>query len=147
MAYAIIEARQNDLFALSCIWEASARMFQNYLSETELETRRNEILESNFKDLTLRVYKIEEEIVGFIGVQSGCLVKHYMSPKYHGRGIGKALLAYAIGELGVVDIRVDEKNKTAIDFYLCHGFREKPRTDAERYADEEAGILYLTFAG
>ena len=54
-------------------------------------------------------------------------------PDFVGRGLGRALLSFAIREKGVTRVDVNEQNKRAEGFYRAHGFRTTSRdeTDAD----------------
>ncbi|QLK88325.1 GNAT family N-acetyltransferase [Arsenophonus endosymbiont of Aphis craccivora] len=47
----------------------------------------------------------------------------FISTISRGKGIGKALLQYAVTNFAVNEVDVNEQNKQAIGFYQRHGFR------------------------
>ena len=76
-------------------------------------------------------------VKGFLH-HEGCEVKKlFVEPVLQGRGIGAALLEYAIRELHVTHLWALEKNLRAIAFYQRHGFQpsieRKPEEDTEEF--------------
>ena len=76
-------------------------------------------------------------VKGFMQIE-GCEIKRlFVEPVLQGGGIGAALLAYAVRELGACTLWALEKNARAIAFYGRHGFRltgdRKPEEDTEEY--------------
>lgn len=63
-------------------------------------------------------------VKGFICVSEGMIRKLFVEPVLQGRGIGKALLMYAVQEEGAYTLWALEKNTRAIAFYRRHGFEK-----------------------
>lgn len=61
-------------------------------------------------------------VKGFVRVRDGEIVKLFVEPVLQGRGIGAALLEYAVREKGARFLWALEKNTRAIAFYQRHGF-------------------------
>lgn len=61
-------------------------------------------------------------IKGFARIQGNLLDKLFIEPAFQGRGIGAALLQYAV-EHGADHLWALEYNKRGIAFYQRHGFR------------------------
>ena len=76
-------------------------------------------------------------VKGFMLVQEDELVKLFVEPVLHSRGIGTALLRYAVDVLQARYLWALEKNERAIAFYQRHGFRKTsdrmPEEDTEEY--------------
>ena len=62
-------------------------------------------------------------VKGFLHFGGSEVRRLYVEPALQGRGIGAALLEYAIRELHVTRLWALEKNTRAIAFYERHGFR------------------------
>ena len=77
-------------------------------------------------------------VKGFLHFGGDEVRRLYVEPVLQGRGIGAALLEYAIRELHVTRLWALEKNPRAIAFYQRHGFR---MTDERRL--EEGTEEYL----
>ena len=77
-------------------------------------------------------------VKGFIQAEGGEVKKLFVEPVLQGRGIGAALLQFAICECGADCLWALEKNLRAIRFYERHGFR---KTECRRL--EEGTAEYL----
>jgi putative acetyltransferase len=55
----------------------------------------------------------------------------FVHPKEMRKGIGKSLVDYAIDELKIKKIDVNEQNKNAFKFYKKYGFIVYERTDKD----------------
>jgi len=78
---------------------------------------------------------IDEEVVGFAGVDDKYLAWLYLDPDHYGKGIGRELLRISIREIGdgAWTIVLDG-NRKAIKLYESEGFRE-----IRRFAGENNG--------
>lgn len=76
-------------------------------------------------------------VKGFIRVENGEIQKLFIEPVLQGRGIGAALLKYAVNKLDAQYLWALEKNVRAIAFYHRHGFyltgKRKREEDTEEY--------------
>lgn len=53
-----------------------------------------------------------------------------------GTGIGKKMIAYAIANLQVTKVDVNEQNAQAVDFYIHMGFSITGRSERDREGNE-----------
>ena len=76
-------------------------------------------------------------VKGFIRIQGEEIEKLFVEPVLHSKGIGAALLEYALGIQGCRVLWALEKNERAIAFYQRHGFHatgdRKPEEDTTEY--------------
>ena len=77
-------------------------------------------------------------IKGFIQMNGTEICKIYVDTFFHGKGLGKELIEYAIKEHNANNLWALEKNERAISFYKKHGFN---LTDEKKF--EEDTIEYL----
>ena len=66
----------------------------------------------------------------------------FLAPEERGAGLGRRLLEYGMGNLGIRQLTVNEQNPQAVGFYAHMGFRTYQRTDQ----DEEGNpypLLYM----
>jgi ribosomal protein S18 acetylase RimI-like enzyme len=81
------------------------------------------------------VASIDEEVVGFVGVDDKYLAWLYVDPGHYGRGIGRELLRIGIREIGEgAWTIVLDGNLNALKLYESEGFRE-----VRRFAGDNAG--------
>jgi putative acetyltransferase len=71
------------------------------------------------------------EVAGFLGVAAQKVEILFLSPVYFGKGLGKRLLAFAINELRVDKVDVNEQNTNAAGFYQKFGFKTYERTEKD----------------
>ncbi|MEP2771917.1 MAG: GNAT family N-acetyltransferase [Fulvivirga sp.] len=127
------ETIENDAYPLLIeIWEASVRATHHFLKEEDINTLKPLILEHYLDAVALRVSKNEnDEILGFMGVAADNLEMLFLHPHNLRKGIGKQMLRYAIQEMGVKKVDVNEQNKGAIAFYLQSGFKVTGRSEKD----------------
>ena len=70
-----------------------------------------------------RIWVYDDGILrGFVQIQDREIQKLYVDPFFQGRGIGAALMEFAIGQKQASRVWVLEKNQGALRFYTRHGF-------------------------
>ncbi|MCB0372582.1 MAG: GNAT family N-acetyltransferase [Muricauda sp.] len=105
------------------VWEASVRATHHFLKEEDILYFRPLILNTYLDAVTLRCAKDNHgKILGFLGVADHNLEMLFIQPDNRGMGIGSKMLDYAINELEVQKVDVNEQNEEALGFYLKKGF-------------------------
>ncbi len=118
--------------ALTTLWEASVRATHDFLPEAHIERLRPLILNDYLAAVELRAARdATGALLGFAGVHEGKLEMLFIDPARRGTGVGKALLAHAIAELGVSEVDVNEQNPQAVGFYLHQGFHVAGRSELD----------------
>nr|CBA72174.1 acetyltransferase [Arsenophonus nasoniae] len=82
----------------------------------------------------LQVYMSVDEqnsITGFMAIEQNRLEMLFIAPTLRRKGIGKALLQYAVTHFAVNEVDVNEQNKQAIDFYQQQGFKVYDRSELD----------------
>ncbi|MDR1494188.1 MAG: GNAT family N-acetyltransferase, partial [Planctomycetaceae bacterium] len=72
-----------------------------------------------------------DKILGFMGTSEDKVEMLFVHPNEMRKGIGKLLLDYAVGELMIKKVDVNEQNKNALEFYKKHGFVVYERTNKD----------------
>ncbi|QEN06781.1 acetyltransferase [Oceanispirochaeta crateris] len=123
---------KTDYLTLICIWEKSVRNTHDFLEEGYIEELKPLILEHYFDAVDLRCAKDDAGIIkGFCGVQEGNIEMLFITPKYRGQGIGRALADYAVHNQGAFKVDVNEQNYQAVGFYKHFGFKVIGRSDLD----------------
>ncbi len=132
MAINIIPATADDYPVLTKLWEASVRATHDFLTETHISTLRTQIQDVYMPQLPLWVATNEAgAALGFIGCHERRIEMLFVSPQSRGDGVGKALIQYAITELTVNEVDVNEQNPQAVGFYLHMGFESVGRSELD----------------
>jgi putative acetyltransferase len=130
-AIAIERPGTNDFNDIMEVWEASVRATHFFPNEGDF---------SRFRELMPRYLELvdlyctrdaEGAINGFLGTAGGKIEMLFIRPEGRGRGIGRALLRYAIHNLGLRKVDVNEQNVQATGFYLHAGFRFAGRSERD----------------
>lgn len=114
------------------VWESSVRATHDFLKEDDIQYFRPLILNTYLDAVELRCMRNKDKaIVGFLGVAEGNLEMLFIDPNYRGKGIGKSLLNYAIKNLNITKVDVNEQNNQAVGFYKHSGFEVIARSELD----------------
>lgn len=117
----VVPARFQEL---ALLWEASVRATHDFLSEQDIAVLRPKILHEYLPVLAVRAYYDEEDkILGFVAVAADKVEMLFVLPDARGLGIGKALLHYAVTQMLVNKLDVNEQNSDAVGFYQYMGWK------------------------
>lgn len=109
--------------ALCELWRASVEATHTFLSPAEIDRIAGYVPQALRSVPRLIVaYDSAYRPLGFGGVDTGKLEMLFVAPGARGRGVGKALLAYAVEHLGAHSVDVNEQNPQAQGFYGHCGF-------------------------
>jgi len=84
----------------------------------------------------------ENHILGFLGVADNKIEMLFVHPQVFGKGIGKALLLYAVENLNATQVDVNEDNQQAVGFYQHFGFKTVRRSALDSMG-KPYPILYM----
>jgi len=111
------------------VWEASVRATHQFLKPEDIDFYKSIVWDIDFNEFDVFLSLSEaDEVLGFLGVAENKLEMLFLKPTYIGMGIGKALTEYAIKELQVTEVDVNEGNTNAVEFYKRIGFEVYDRT-------------------
>ena len=114
---------------LLSVWEDSVRATHNFITEEDIEFFKPIIIEQGFPAVKLQCVKnANRSIIGFIGTSEDKVEMLFVLSSQRGKGIGKALLQYAIKHSRVTRVDVNEQNPNAVDFYKYFGFSVTSRS-------------------
>jgi putative acetyltransferase len=112
----------NEYNHLTELWELSVRATHNFLAEKDFNYYK-QIINKYFDRVNL--YAVRDKaakILGFMGTSDNNIEMLFVHPQEMGKGIGKALVNYAVRELKIKKVAVNEQNKQALRFYRKLGF-------------------------
>ncbi len=127
----IVSANKTDYPRLMDVWESAVKATHNFLKQEDFDYYK----EQGPKYLAayrLYVYKNDNgKIVGFIGIDETKVELLFVDNASRGKGIGRQLLEFAIGELNADRLDVNEQNGQAIGFYNRLGFCVVGRSEVD----------------
>ncbi|WP_087022747.1 GNAT family N-acetyltransferase [Thaumasiovibrio subtropicus] len=126
------------------VWENSVRATHDFITEEDIAFFKPIIIEQAFPAVDLRCIKhANGAILGFIGTHDTKVEMLFVSNEARGQGVGKILLTYAIEQLGVRNVDVNEQNPLAVGFYEHMGFRVASRSPVDDMG-KPFPILHMT---
>ncbi len=141
--YEVKERTEHLTDQLLHVWEASVRATHLFLSDAEIRQIKTYVPQAIQGVGHLVVAERESgEPVAFLGTEHGRLEMLFLSPEERGKGLGRKLLQYGIGNYGIDELTVNEQNPQAVGFYEHMGFQTYKRTEL----DEEGNpypLLYM----
>lgn len=120
----IQKLENNSYFRLIEIWDSAVRATHEFLLDTDFEYYKSK-LPLYFEHVTLYGYVDESKIIrGFLGVSKSGIEMLFVENESRGLGIGKNLLIFAINDLKLNKVDVNQQNQQALLFYKHFGFEE-----------------------
>ncbi|HCV04775.1 GNAT family N-acetyltransferase [Pseudoalteromonas sp. APAL1] len=125
----IESVNSDDYPELLDVWENSVRATHDFITEDDIAFFKPIIIEQAFPNVTLKCIKSEHKtILGFVGVHASKIEMLFILDAARGKGVGKALLNYAIEQLAANKVDVNEQNPLAVGFYQHMGFKVASRS-------------------
>jgi putative acetyltransferase len=125
----IARAGKVDFMELADLWEASVRATHHFLAEDYIQVIRPLLLHDYLGAVKLYCTRAADKaITGFIGILDHKMEMLFVHPAARGQGIGSVLMRFAVENLGVTAVDVNEQNQSALGFYQHLGFRVKSRS-------------------
>lgn len=137
----IRKIRETDYLRLMEIWESAVLNTHDFLKEEDFLYYKNQ-LPVYFQHVTLLGFEHEGILIGFMGIAEGNLEMLFVDNDFRGLGIGKKLLAYAITNMQVTKVDVNEQNVQAVGFYKHIGFKLLRRSELDGEG-KEYPILHM----
>ena len=126
----IRKVKATDYPRLMEIWESAVSSTHDFLKEEDFLYYK-ERLPVYFQYVNLFGFEQEGILIGFMGIAEGNLEMLFIDNKYRGAGIGKKLITYAIDNLQVTKVDVNEQNVQAVGFYEYMGFNIYKRSNLD----------------
>lgn len=133
----ISKAHVSDYDELIQLWEASVSATHKFLTERDIQDYKLLIYDYYFDLQDLYYLKDADRMLGFIGLNADFIQMLFVSPNVIGKGIGTALINFAIDAHGAKTVDVNEQNTDAVEFYKNIGFEV-----VERSEEDAAGKPY-----
>ncbi len=127
----IVQATQADYLTLIDLWERSVRATHDFLPETEIAQLKPLILNEYFAQVCLHVVVRDNQILGFLGSSEDNIEMLFIDPDFRRTGVGSSLLDFAVKQLGIHKVDVNEQNTQAVNFYKKSGFEVVGRSELD----------------
>ncbi|MDR2038824.1 MAG: GNAT family N-acetyltransferase [Bacteroidales bacterium] len=125
------------------VWESSVKATHDFLKPEDFLWYKNVIPTDYLPNLDLYVLRSDSKVLGVMGVSGEDLEMLFISGTSRGKGYGKALLEYAVRELNVKKLDVNEQNAQALGFYEKFGFKIVGRSEKDGMG-KDYPILHLS---
>ncbi|WP_341834541.1 GNAT family N-acetyltransferase [Chitinophaga pollutisoli] len=126
----IRKATPTDYPEIMRVWESSVLATHHFLTLSDFQLFKNIIPTQVLPVLDLYVAE-EGRITGVLGVSGENLEMLFIDAGARGKGYGKALVEFAVNELHVTKVDVNEQNDQAVGFYLKSGFVQTGRSERD----------------
>ena len=123
LSYTLQNVTEQEYGRLVQVWESAVKATHHFLKEEDFEFYKN-LMPQFLNAVTLKSLKDENGLIlGFIGTADGNLEMLFVHADTRGKGIGKSLLLYAVQELKITKVDVNQDNPQAVGFYERFGFQ------------------------
>lgn len=124
----IQQATPEDYKTIMQIWESAVRATHDFLKEEDFLFFKEAIPRDYLPQLTTYILYDQELPKGYIAIADQHLEMLFVDAEFRGKGYGKMLLNYAVEQLGVRYVDVNEQNEQAAGFYFSMGFEQTGRS-------------------
>ena len=125
----------NDRFKeqLILVWENSVRATHHFLAAADIDYYKTIVSGIDFNSFPVfcLIETETDSVLGFMGIADYKIEMLFLAPESIGKGLGKTLINFAINELHVDKVDVNEQNQNAVNFYSKFGFVRYDRTDRD----------------
>ena len=118
----IRQYRPNDLGELMDVWENANRVAHPFLDEAYVAKVKQDIPALYMPNSDTWVATSKKRVIGFISLMGNEIGALFVSPEYHGRGVGTALTDQARRLHGNLEVEVFEANSLGRSFYRHYRF-------------------------
>jgi ribosomal protein S18 acetylase RimI-like enzyme len=143
IVHEIQKGEKNDYSQLMAVWESSVKATHLFLKPEDFEFYKK-IIPDYFPNVDLYVVRSGETINAFMGISGDNLEMLFVSADLRGKGYGKSLLMYALDNLNVKRVDVNEQNMQALGFYERFGFKVIGRSEKDLMS-KDYPILKMEF--
>jgi putative acetyltransferase len=122
-SHAVSLAAASDQDRIFAVWESAVRATHHFLTEADIDFLIPLVRQALARATPLHCLRdAHGEVYAFLGVAGSNIDMLFVHDDARGRGAGRALVEYAIRELGANTVDVSEQNPLAVGFYEHLGF-------------------------
>lgn len=136
--------RQEDEDAIIRIWLEASSVGHHFIPLAYWESHVKDVRDSYLPQNETYVYTDDStgNIVGFLTLAGDYIAGIFVTPNYHGQGIGQALMAHAKKLKTRLELNVYIENTRALSFYLRQGFKISREQTDENTGHKEYAMVY-----
>lgn len=112
-----------DMDAVVSSWRVASELAHPFLAKAFLDQEADNVRNVYMPFAETWVSEMNGCVVGFIALIEDEIGGLFVDPKYHGQGLGKALVDKAVSEKGSLKVEVFKKNEIGRGFYGAYGFK------------------------
>ncbi|NML40329.1 acetyltransferase [Chitinophaga sp. G-6-1-13] len=140
----IRRATAGDYPEMVRIWESAVKATHDFLTQEDFDHIKGLLAEAFFPQVdTYLLLDAENTPVAFLGVHADSLEMLFVDNAVRGKGLGKHLVNYAITDLNIRKVDVNEQNGQAVGFYERMGFTVNGRSEKDGMG-KPYPILHMT---
>lgn len=144
MRIEIYEFDKENYKELRDVWEKSVRASHDFLKEDDIQKIKEKIF-TYFEYVNIFGMKDEKgKITGFIGLSEEKIEMLFVLPEHFGEKIGKYLVNFAIKDMNIYYVDVNEQNPKAYEFYKKMGATLVSRDETDNEGNPFP-VLHLRF--
>ena len=134
----IREYEDKDLGQLLDAWYSASQVAHPFLDEDFFEQERKDIAALYLPNAETWVYELDGVVIGFIALIGNEVGAIFVDSKFHGQGVGRALMDKARSIRDVLELDVFEDNLVGRRFYEKYGLSR-----VDEHVHEETGFVQL----
>lgn len=112
----------NELDRLVNIWYEGSLLAHDFIDQNYWKSQQKAMKETYLPMAETYVIIEKSEVVGFISMVDNYLAALFVDYHYQGKGYGKRLLHFVKEKRKQIELKVYQKNRQAVSFYLKNGF-------------------------
>ncbi|WP_202078800.1 N-acetyltransferase [Caldalkalibacillus salinus] len=131
-----------DMDQVIDIWVEGSVAAHDFISPDYWESKKIDMKTTYLPMADTFVIHERDHILGFVSMVDHYLAALFVDIKKQKKGYGKQLLRYIKQKQDMIELKVYQKNKNAIHFYLKNGFRIEADTIDEPTAESEYVMVW-----
>ena len=134
--------KTEDTDAVVLSWRRASELAHPFLIKDFLDQEADNVRNVYMAFAETWVSEVDGSVVGFIALIDNEIGGLFLDPKYHGKGLGKALVDKAVTEKGPLVVEVFKENVIGRRFYDAYGFQF-----SEQFVHEATGqaVIRMTY--